>query len=554
MKRILLIPSLMAACGAVLLGCANKEAVKEETVREQAKDFDNLLKSRDFKVNKSPYLGARTVPLSEENAPILSTHVTMKSHGTLRDVVAVLSRLVPVTVNMVEDDTPAPRPAAHNNRSKPGQGQSKELGKGETAEPDLEALLAEDPGQFAGLSDLATGRTLSINYEGPLGGLLNQIGAQSGYGWDYDRATNTVTIAGMIMRTFTINAMPGTLSYSSQITNKSKQDTASSSLTSSSKINSTVQHALTDSQTTQTASSNMSIDTWKEILENVRILLSSKGKATGSVSSGTITVHDHPDNIRKVRRYIEKVNSVYSKQVALKVNVYSLTLNDKHEAGLDLSMLFQQGPDVSVVAGALSLASGTSNTASATILKGDLKSSQGILKALKSWGNATELTSGGLVIRNNVPAPLQAIRKVTYVAGSSSETTDYGQNMEVTPGEVSTGFSMTVLPHILDNRRVMLNCDVNLAYLESLDSFTTGSTTVQLPQTSSRAFSQSATMQVGQTLVLAGYQQASQDIKNGLGILNASRSTDFSKNILIITIQLENASPELMARTMDEKE
>ena len=533
---------------AAAAGCAHREAPPEELVRERASAFDAMTRPRSFDVRDSAYLGARAIQLSEENAPVLRTRVTMKSSGTLRDIVAVLARLVPVTVNLVED---APGEAqAASAQARRAARKTAPPAPGQEADPrtELDALLEGDLAAFPELADyVASARTLTIDYEGPLRGLLDQVGAQSGYGWDFERDSNTVTIASRIVRTFTINATPGSVALSTQITNRSREETGSDTLSSSSRVNDTARSSTASSQTTQTSTLAMSYDTWKEVLDNVRILLSPAGKVMGSMATGTITVHDHPDNVRRVRRYVTHINGVLDRQVALRVNVYSLVLQDAGAAGVDLALLFS-GSDVDLVAGSLTLGSGTAGTTSATIVKGNLKGSQGVIQALSQWGRATEVTSGGLVVRNNVPAPLQAIRKIGYVAGTSSETTDYGQSMEVTPGEISTGFSMTVLPHIVDGRTVILHCNVSLSYLEALDEFTSGTTVVQLPQTSSRAFSQSASLQMGQTLVLAGYQQAGQSLDNTAGLLTATRATDFERSILIITIEVENAAPELLAR------
>lgn len=553
-RAALLLPLAALLAPGLPWGCAHREAPGEELVRARSADFGNLTRPRGFAVLDSSYLGARAIHLSEENAPVLSTHVTMKSVGTFRDTVAALARLVPVTVNLVEDRggaaDSAEEPAGKGRRAGKAAGSGQALGPGETAQPrtELDALLEGDLSALPELADYALpARTLSIDYSGPLRGLLDQIGAQSGYGWDFDRESNTVTIASRIVRTFTLNATPGSVALDTRITNRSREENSSGSLSSSSRVNDTARSSTASSQTTQTATLAMTYDTWREVLENVKILLSPRGRVTGSMATGTITVHDHPDNVRKVRRYVAGINAVLDRQVALRINVYSLVLEDEGNAGIDLSLLFSS-PDVSLVAGALTLGSGTAGTTSATIVKGALKGSQGVIQALSQWGTATEVTSGGLVVRNNVPAPLQAIRKTGYVAGTSSETTDYGQSMEVTPGEISTGFSMTVLPHIVDGRTVILHCNVSLSYLESLDEFTSGTTVVQLPQTSSRAFSQSASMQMGQTLVLAGYQQASQGLSHSAGLLTATRSADFDRSILIITIEVENAAPELLAR------
>lgn len=516
---------LTVMAGLVLPACSARVSPDEESVRAKAADFDRLTASRDFRVKKSPYLGTRSLPLSDENAPVLMQQVTMKSRGSFSDIVEVLRRIAPVTVTVAADPDDAGRAPAAKTPDSDGS--------------ELAALLGD--------ADMPVSASpCSINYDGPLRGLLDQIAAQTGWGWDFDRAANTVTLARMMVRTFTINATPGALTSDSRITNSTKQtDTGSVSL--SGQVGSTVSSRNADSQTAQTSTSRLSYDTWKEILENVRILLSPKGKATGSLSAGTITVHDRPENVRKVSRYIAEVNERYARQVALRVNVYSLETNRSSEAGIDVQALFRKasGADVNVVAGALSLAAGSTDTTSAAIVKGDLKGSSGILKALGAWGKATQITSGGLVVRNNVPAPLQAIRKVGYLAGISSQTTDYGQTTTLTPGEVSTGFSMTILPHILDSRRVALSCSVTLSALESLREYTAGTARVQLPQTASRAFSQSATLQMGQTLVLAGYQQAGEGSSDSAGLFHFSRGGDASRTLLIITIEVENAAPEL---------
>lgn len=354
-----------AAASLLLPACSGRVPHDEEVIRDRAADFDRLTSSRDFSVRKSPFLGTRSLPLSDENAPALMQQVTMKSRGSFSDIVEVLRRIAPVTVTVAADpdDAAAEKPG---NPAPAGRD-----------EPSLDDLLTGGDILPAGTS------AFSISYDGPLRGLLDQIAAQTGWGWDFDRAANTVTLARMMARTFTISATPGAVAVDTRITNSTKQAEAAS-VSLSGQVGSTVSSRAADSQTAQTSTNRLSYDTWKEILENVRILLSPKGRATGSLSAGTVTVHDRPENIRKVSRYIAGVNESYSRQVALRVNVYSLETNRNSQAGIDVQTLFSRasGADVSVVAGALSLAAGSADTTSAAIVKGDLKGSSGVLKAL----------------------------------------------------------------------------------------------------------------------------------------------------------------------------
>ena len=134
-----------------------------------------------------------------------------------------------------------------------------------------------------------------------------------------------------------------------------------------------------------------------------------------------------------MEKYIADINKRLSRQVALTVHVWALEVTDTNEAGIDMQVLFAND-DVSVVAGSLA-SLGSSSSASATIVNGKLKNSTGVLRALKAWGNATQVTSGGGLVLSNQPVPIQAIKRIAYLAGSSASQSDYGQTTEITPGK-----------------------------------------------------------------------------------------------------------------------
>ena len=546
--------ALLAGTGILLgslQGCAHKDAPREETIRAQEARFERMSASRSFEVADGAYLGCASVPLADESAPELQRRVRFKCRGSLAEAVRILQELSPVAIALQAD---AGRGQAALHGAPRAAGRGEKLKPGELAQPDLEALLAPElerlggsgaAGEPAGTPALvlAGAPEIALDYQGPLRGLLDRLAAQAGLGWDYDRASQTVTLAHTLVRTFTVHATAGSVSSESRITNRTR-DKDAASVSAGSTVRQTARTSTADAQTAQTASTRLSFDAWQEIVAAVKALLSPRGKVTASQAAGTITVCDHPDSVRRAGRLVAEFNARFERQCALRVNVYSLELKDESSAGLDLQLLFQKatGADIAVKAGSLALA-GATGTTQAAVVKGDLKGSAGVLQALKAYGTATQVTSGGLVVRSGCPAPLQAIRKTGYLAGVASETTQYGQTTSVTPGEVSTGFAMTILPHILEGRRIALACTVHLSSLEALREYRSGSAVVQLPQTSSRAFQQSATLQAGQTLVLAGFQQAGQDTDVSAGLLSASRSARYAKSILIITIEVEMAPP-----------
>lgn len=522
---------LLLLCPVCLAGCAHKNAPSIDEIEQKEKKYEQISTSKTLRVVPEHYVGIRRIPIKDASAPILHTHVTLRSKGSLQDIADMIMELVPVTVNIAGDqDVGGTSGGLGNKNAAPVTDQN--LGV------PLEALLRADvsliPGDFP--------KALNINYDGRLVGLLNQVASQSGYGWDFSRKQNTITFARTMVRTFVLTAATGKVSYNNQLTNKSR-DSSSSSGSLGSNVNSTVTTGDTASQTTQTYKSELSFDIWADTLKTVEGMLSSIGKASGNQGAGIITVRDRPENIRQITAFIDDVNARYTKQVALKVNVYSLEMADESSAGLDLQFIFNNA-GASIAAGSLSNF-GTIGTTSATIVSGKLKDSGAVLKALRQWGNARQITSSGIVAMNNQPAPVEAIKRIAFLAGSNIETTDYGQTTELTPGEVTTGFSMTVTPHILRGRRVILQYNVRLSALDTMEEFSSGESRIQLPQVSTRAFSQRAGIMMGQTLVLAGFQQATQTEDTSGGLLSFGKKASYSKTLLVITIEVENATSEI---------
>ena len=356
--------------GVIIVGCSYKGAPTHEDVEARGKEFTTLSRSKAVEVVAEPYVGAKAVPIraGAQSAPELATHVTLRMRGTLPRIAAGISDLTPLTVQVGAD----PAPLTPAKTPTPG------------APADLPDLLDVPSGGL--------GTVLNISYEGTLRGLLDHVSVASGYGWEFDAKAKTVVFTRLTVKTFTLLSAPGKQEFQGQITNKSKE-TSNTSIGGGG-VNQTVSTADTSSQTMQSNKTQYSYDVWVDTEKAVKALLSPEGSVVGNQATGTITVRDRFENVRQISSYIADINQRLSRQVALTVNVWALEVSDDAEAGIDLQAIFANG-DVSVVAGSLSSLGGPS-TASATIVSGDLKNSTGVLKALKEWGNATQVTSGGV--------------------------------------------------------------------------------------------------------------------------------------------------------------
>jgi type IVB pilus formation R64 PilN family outer membrane protein len=137
--------------------------------------------------------------------------------------------------------------------------------------------------------------------------------------------------------------------------------------------------------------------------------------------------------------------------------------------------------------------------------------------------------------------PVQVITREAYLAGVSTTTDEYSQTTQLTPGEVATGFSMVVIPHILDRREVILQYNVTFSSLDELEEFSSGDVTVQLPKVSTRSFSQRVTMHIGQTLVLGGFEQEQRFDSKGFGFVAGGKSGQYGKSVIVVTIDVADA-------------
>lgn len=528
-KNIILLILLL-----VVSGCANMKKVDQvaQDVEQQGEKWKSLSRSKTVEVTDEPYLGAKSVPLNSLGNPILNRKVTFKRKGSLSSVATAIGELVGVPVQIYQEEDPKKGTPPQEPR------QSQPPASASPADPaidmKLEALLTGG-GAGSGLSSHSSGQ-ISVSFEGTFRGLLDQVASQFGYGWDFDDSKNVVIFAKSLVKTFVLHGAPGKVVYDNRLTNKSKDLSSSTGMNSN--IGQTVQTADTSTQTAQTNTTAVAFDIWVDTEHAVKALLSPKGHVVINQVAGTITVRDTPQVLRQVATYIDDVNARISRQVALTIQVWQLTVSDTLDASIDLMAIFN-GEDVRVVAGSL-VAGGDLGTAAATIVSGKLKGATAVVKALRQWGKASQVTSAGGLAMSNQPIPAMAIERHAYLAGVGTSQTNVANTTMVQPGEVTTGFSMTVVPHILDQRRVVLQYNVNISSLESMQEFKTSDIKVQLPQVSTQAFSQRATLKMGQTLVLSGFEKEQHGAKNSVGIPTLSRNSDNGKTLLVITISVES--------------
>ncbi|MBP5160918.1 MAG: hypothetical protein ILP11_02580 [Alphaproteobacteria bacterium] len=406
--------------------------------------------------------------------------------------------------------------------------------------------------------------TITVNYEGTLSGLLDYISNKYSIWWRYRKGE--VSFYDQETRVFTVYALPvsdTSLSASLSGTPNSSEGSAS----------------------TLSMSTSVALSVWEQIEEGLTLVMGSfSDQKSINKTSGTITVTAPPFVIQKVARYIQDLNEKMSRQVAISVKVLSVSLSSDDKYGLDLTAAFKNhklGANFSS-----SFVAGANLPGSLSMQLIDPKSkwygTEGIIEAISTQGKTALLTSTSVTTLNNKVAPVQVTTQKSYVASTeiqkdSNGDGGYDVTVQLTPEVLNYGFTMELLPRILDNGRLILLFTMTLTDLVSLENFSSdgssvdpdvpnsdsssGSdsseegettaetdssvTTVQLPTLQTRGFVQEIAMRSGSTLVLTGFETIqARTTTSGIGqpklsILGGQAYAQEDRNVLVILLTPE---------------
>lgn len=373
---------------------------------------------------------------------------------------------------------------------------------------------------------------VNISYSGTLAGFMDVAAARFGVHWKWNDEGTGLVVFRNETRTFRIAALPGNTEQISRVS----RDSAGGSGTSS-------------SQQTSVSFEGMSV--WTGIEEAVKTMLGENGKVVSSPSTGTITVTDAPSAVATVAEYIKQQNAALGRQVVLNVEVLSVDLSSTHNYGINWDVVYSSlsqnfgwsfSTAFAPAAGSSNLALRVLETASGGNIQ-RWKGSQAMIHALSEQGRVSQVTSAAVTTLNNQPVPVQSGRQIAYLASSETTLSGDTSTTALTPGVVSTGFSMNLLPHILEGEHLLLQYAVDLSSLINMNQISSGESTIQTPEIETRNFMQRVRMRSGDTLVVAGFEQANLDARHS-GVGNARnvlagggvRGND-QRNAIVVLIQ-----------------
>ena len=378
-----------------------------------------------------------------------------------------------------------------------------------------------------------------VNYKGPISGLLDEVSNRFGIWWKYEK--NEIYFYKYITKTFVLYSLPTNPSLSVSVGGSG----GSSSISQSSSVD--------------------GMDMWANIQSTISSMITSDSNLVMDKGAGTITLTATPTDIKRVAKFINEQNQRVSKQVAISVKVIQVNINNTDQYSLDLSATFNKRGSIKQISGNTA---GQIDNPLSDLTMGISSSRWSVdaaMQALSQEGQTNLVTSGTVTTMNNKPAPIQVVKTQNYISQiTKTNSGDSGTyDISVETEEIETGFTMSVLPRILDHGRILMFFNLTLSDLLSLDavSVSGGSSSssdsgdsgdsdssdgdseyIQNPVIETRGFTQEVAMKSGETLILAGYERVEDTTdKKGVGnpkntLLGGAQSAQKDRTILVIML------------------
>jgi len=370
----------------------------------------------------------------------------------------------------------------------------------ENSEPEGDVIQGDpmDVGDFEGSSSASSSLVgdmlLTVDFDGSVLSLLDDVTSRVGLYWRWDGSS--IEIFRSESKTFIIDLIAAENEFEASVSSTSEGDSEDGGSSS-----------LSSHKTTVKSSPDGSL---QSIEDAVFAMLSKSGLMSLSKSTGLLTITDTPEVIKKVGKMVKNINSILSKQVAIKTEIYDISISSEDSNGVDWNILYNGSSKIGL---GLATAGAGVGSAENLIRMGIVNSgskffeSESFLKAMSGIAEVSLVTSSYSYALNGQPVPIQVVEEIGYLKEISVETTDGATSTSLTPGITTSGLSMVVTPRITSKNNVMVQVAMDLSTLDEIKEFGPEDTRIQLPQRSVKNFLQKSILKNGKTLMISGFER-----------------------------------------------
>lgn len=532
------------AAVSALGGCAvSNSDVKKRATEMQAKITEQVAVQENKPAEplvervSGMYLGAASIPLAyDATLPAVFNDVTLSFPGrsNLATVGERITEVTKIPVRLQPDVFISPKALVRAGLS---QGSAPAAAPAGTAGPLPNPIFARVPGTAPNGGGIATqmfddfDSKLPMDYSGTLSGYLDLICARMGINWEYKEGT--IFLYRMVTKVLTVKVSPGSLEYASGLKEGGDEEKGSFASTSNS-------------------STKGDYSVWLNMDSAIKGMLSPLGTATVDQAGGLVVVTDTKEAVDTVTKYVNTQNSSLTRQVSIAARVVRVSVTDSSEFGFDVNMIYKK-----LAGGAADWALGmTSPTTVATPDAGSLEmnilkpnsrfeGSTAFVQALAKLGTIISDETTSVNTTNRRPVPVAKFQTITYLK-ETKPATGGGANgggagvPGLTPGTVTTGFFLNILPTAFENNSVLMQVSLSQTDLTGMGKQSTGSgetfQMIQTPEKSGTKTESSVGLRDGESIVLMGMSRDGSNAERRSAVTGYSETGKRVREMQIIVL------------------
>lgn len=360
-------------------------------------------------------------------------------------------------------------------------------------------------------------RTVSdVSYSGSLGGLLDLVAGRMGISWKYENGN----VVFYYLETKRFDIQPADAKYAlkgavtSGLSNATGTDSSGSGGSSSSGVSGS-------GGSTMSSTVEMGNALYSDLKETIQSMLTpGVGRLSLNATTGTLMVTDVPDVVSHIGEYLDDENSTLSRQVVLKVVTYTVNTNVNDMVGIDWNLVWKSlngnyGISLANTNSGISsdaISGGFNVLDTATGSAAQFAGSKILLNALSQQVQVSDVKTNTIMTTNMAAAPVLVGQQTTYLKDVTTTAYATGDatvpSQSLTPGSVTTGTNITILPKILkDSDRLMLNMFMDISSLKQIRTISSDKQKIEAPDIDTRSLQQRVWLKPGQTLIMSGFEQ-----------------------------------------------
>ncbi|MEM5440448.1 type II secretory pathway protein [Paraburkholderia diazotrophica] len=526
---------LAAACSLMIAGCAVYQSdinSAYDAVHHTASDAIANMPGSMALVEDVPtaFLGDRLVPVAYEAklpATFREKKVTMPANLKIKEISTLISGATGYAVHLSPDVfVPRASLVPRESASSDGKGGAAPVTNGVNGK-----ATYEEP-------------VYSQVFTGYVGEYLTRMTEDLGLDWSFDGST--INISRFVTRMYQIAAIPGKVSIKS--TMSKGMDTSTGNQANGSGGSS----GNTGSFSAQTSTGREGdFDQIKSISDALDKLRSPMGHVNVNPQSRLVMIYDTREAADRMGKLLAQENAVSTRQVMIRIRTLQIALNRGSQAGVNADVVFNyiQG---GLAKYAISFASPTSlssggGTVGLSVLQPNapFSGTNAVLNALNKYGRTVQDNTQTKLTLNGLPVSIASfqsddyLRSTTPSAGSLTATS--GGVPGLTPGTVTTGDFVNILPSVNDHNQIVLaywsdSSKLNGPFTSASVGSGQTSQQIQLAHTIGSKDDQTIALSDGQTVVLYGQMTDLADSTTNSGIAGITGLWNKSKTFQVIML------------------